>query len=358
MSECHARSCCGESRSSTSAYESAPYIRGLRTTLAGEVPVIETSLSRADHLAAARVRFGVRRNGYRVKPGLYTVGDPDDTAPALVTANYKLSFDALRRELRGRSAWVLVLDTQGVNVWCAAAKGTFGTDELVSRVRRTALANVVSHFTLVVPQLGAPGIAAHEVRTATGFRVIYGPVRAADLPAFLDDGMRATSEMRRVRFDATGRLAVAWVEVSPLRHPWVLGGVAVVLLAAGTGLLPWYPALLALGAGASAVLAGALVVPLALPWIPGRAFALKGALAGAAIALGLLAAAGGALDAAGKIAVALGTTSSASFIAMNYTGSSTFTSLSGVLWEMRRAIPLQVLAAVAALAALAVSVIR
>jgi hypothetical protein len=35
-----------------------------------------------------------------------------------------------------------------------------------------------------------------------------------------------------------------------------------------------------------------------------------------------------------------------SFTAMNFTGSSTYTSPSGVEWEMRRAIPLQLVAAV------------
>jgi acetyl-CoA decarbonylase/synthase complex subunit gamma len=275
----------------------------------------------------------------------------------LVTANYKLSFDALRGQLTGRNAWILVLDTRGVNVWCAAGKGTFGTDEMVRQVRETGLANIVSHYTLVLPQLGAPGVAAHDVRAATGFRVVYGPVRAADLPAFLDDRMRATPEMRRVRFSVADRLAVTGTELSVLRDPRVFGGAVVLLIAAALGLLPWAPVLLALGAGVSAVFAGALIVPLALPLIPGRAFALKGALAGAATALALTALAGGTLDIAGGVALLIGVTTISSFVAMNFTGTSTFTSLSGVLWEMRRAVPFQVVGMASALLALVVSAV-
>src|SRR3990170_3965571 len=96
-------------------------------------------------------------------PGLYGLGNPTPDSPAFITANYTLSFDALRSALAGRDGYILVLDTEGINVWCAAGKGTFGTDELVGRVESTGLGVVVRHRRLILPQLGAPGVAAHEV---------------------------------------------------------------------------------------------------------------------------------------------------------------------------------------------------
>jgi len=92
-----------------------------------------------------------------------------------------------------------VLDTHGINVWCAAGRGLFGTDEVVRQVEAVGLSARVSHRKLVLPQLAAPGVAAHEVKRRTGFRVIYGPVRAADIPTFLAARMTATPEMRQVR---------------------------------------------------------------------------------------------------------------------------------------------------------------
>ena len=50
---------------------------------------------------------------YTVDPGLYALGSPAADAPVCVTANYKMSFDHLRRALAGRDAWILVLDTKG-----------------------------------------------------------------------------------------------------------------------------------------------------------------------------------------------------------------------------------------------------
>jgi acetyl-CoA decarbonylase/synthase complex subunit gamma len=137
------------------------------------------------------------------------------TNPVLVTANYKLSFDTLRSALKDRNLWILVLDTDGINVWCAAGKGTFSTDELVSRIESSGLANVVSHRRLIVPQLGAPGVAAHEVKRLSGFKVTYGPVRSQDLPAFIDAGFKATPEMREKTFSTWDRLVLVPVELVP-----------------------------------------------------------------------------------------------------------------------------------------------
>jgi acetyl-CoA decarbonylase/synthase complex subunit gamma len=150
---------------------------------------------------------------YTIDPGLYTLGDPDEKSPVLITANYKMSFDKLREALPGRNVWILVLDTEGINVWCAAGKGTFGTAELVSRIESNALTRIVSHRELILPQLAGPGVAAHEVKRLSGFKVIYGPIRAIDLPAFLDAGHKATPEMRLKTFTTWERIVLIPVEL-------------------------------------------------------------------------------------------------------------------------------------------------
>jgi acetyl-CoA decarbonylase/synthase complex subunit gamma len=301
------------------------------------------------------VRWGIRRYTYTVDPGLYALGSPGDRSPVLATANYKLSFDALRRELAGRDAWLLALDTRGINVWCAAGKGTFGTDELVRMVEKADLAQVVAHGTLVLPQLGAPGVASLEVRRRTGFRVVYGPVRAADIPAFLDAGSRATPEMRTVTFTLRDRLVLV-----PIEAVGVLGVAAAILAAVSLvgGLGPGvFSAQRALAAAAptavvlaATVLSGALVTPLLLPWIPGRMFALKGAEVGLVTAAAVLLPLAGTSSPISLAAWALLIVAGSSYIAMNFTGASTFTSLSGVQKEMRASLPWQIAGVVLAAA--------
>ena len=194
-------------------YRLEPYVTGWLTTPLGEVPQVATQLCRRDALGAWQMRWGMGRDRYAISPGLYAVGQPDRKSPVLVSANYKLSFDALRKELRKIDAWILVIDTKGINVWCAAGKGTFSTDEIVRRVREVGLDQLVSHRQLIVPQLAAPGVAAHSVSKQIGFKVVYGPVRANDLPAFLHAGQQATQEMRRVTFSTRERLILTPVEL-------------------------------------------------------------------------------------------------------------------------------------------------
>jgi hypothetical protein len=298
------------------------------------------------------------RDRYRIAPGLYGVGAPTAASPVLVTANYKLTVDRLRAAVAGLDAWVLVLDTKGINVWCAAGKGSFGTEELLRRMEAVRLTAVVSHRKLVLPQLGAPGVAAHEVAKRSGFRVEYGPVRVEDLPGYLRSGGKASEAMRQVRFGLKDRLDQVTVEMTQGLKPlaWVLAAVAVLAFAAARPLTAARTAEVALAYGGwivAAYLAASVLTFALLPWLPGRAFSLKGFWVGLGLAAlcALFFRAFPGLQANGWATAALLVFLPAvsSFIAMNFTGSTPFTSLSGVHYEMRRAVPLQVLGTAAAL---------
>jgi hypothetical protein len=286
-----------------------------------------TWADRWDHFLA---RMGVRRNEHRVEPGLYELGAPTRDSPVFVSANYTLSFDALRSSLVGISGYILVLDTQGINVWCAAGKGTFGTDEIVARVEATRLKEVVAHRKLILPQLGAPGVAAHEVKKRSGFGVEYGPVRAADLPEYLKTH-RAIPQMRLVQFTLRNRMVLISVEV--LQGLLSMLAAAIILYFVGGPVF----ALAAL----AAVLAGNVVFPILLPWIPTHDFSTKGFLLGVLVALPF------ALSVFWRhptwvwwrqvgqaLAFLLAMPAATAFVALNFTGSTTFTSRSGVKREM------------------------
>lgn len=100
---------------------------------------VSSKLTIKDKAGAWKARWGINRMNFKVSPGLYSIGTPDNSSPVLVTSNYKMSFDSLRKELTEINAYILVLDTKGVNVWCAASKGTFGTSELVKRINKVSL---------------------------------------------------------------------------------------------------------------------------------------------------------------------------------------------------------------------------
>jgi len=331
------------------AVTSAPWIIGSVKGGDRAVPVAATVLTAADRWGAWKVRWGFGRNSYTVAPGLYAVGCPDEASPVLVTANYKLTFDVLRQELKGLDTWILVLDTKGINVWCAAGKGTFGTEELIKRVRAAGLASVVTHRTLILPQLGAPGVAAHTVARRTGFSVVYGPVRAEDIPAYLAAGMVATASMRRVRFDFMDRLVLTPVElVAGVKASVFAFGVLFLLNGLGLTGFSGVDAAAILGA----VFAGAVLTPALLPWLPSPLFAVKGFSLGLLWAGILLWRTGPSL--AGAAGYLLLLPAIAAFMALNFTGSSTYTSFSGVKKEMERlVVPILVSGALGALLLLA-----
>jgi len=254
---------------------------GLIPTPVGPVPQVSSSPVWADRRGGFRARWGIGRMHYTIEPGLYALGRPDEQSPVLVTANYKMSFDKLRQALAGRDLWILVLDTRGINVWCAAGKGTFGTSELVARIESSGLSRIVSHRELILPQLSGPGVAAHHVKKLSGFKVIYGPIRAKDLPTFLDAGNKATPEMRSKTFTTWERLVLIPIElIQALKAGLIIIPILFILAFLGRSGEGWANALsygiFSALAILTAILSGAVLTPLLLPWLPGRAFSLKG----------------------------------------------------------------------------------
>jgi hypothetical protein len=357
---------CGEAAPpKTYRYGPAPYVDGVVESGAGPIRRVSTRLAARDRHGAWRVRWGMGRDDYRVEPGLYAVGSPDANDPVLVTANYKLTFDRLRAAIDGLSAWLLVVDTRGINVWCAAGKGTFSAAEVIRMAEKTGLAEVVGHRRLVLPQLSATGVAAHEVKKGSGFRVVFGPLRATDLPTFLADGMTATPQMRAVSFDLGERLVLSPVELSVAVRPQALALSAGILglSALGRGGPSLRRALAqggpAIGTAWLSLLGGGLITPVLLPWLPSRALSGKGATVGAALAAGAVVALRPRLSVTAAVSVLAGVPAATSYVAMNFTGSTPYTSPSGVQREMRRALPFQVAgAAVAVVAALLAKVAR
>lgn len=351
--------CCGSPPSAPASskerpgYSIEPFVSSFASTPVGDAPVVRTSLSRLDRWGTLMARLGPARDRYRIAPGLYAVGRPGPDDPVVVTANYKLTFDLVRRNMDGLSAWLLVLDTRGINVWCAAGKALFGTDELLYRLRVVGLAKVVNHRELILPQLAATGVSARAVKEASGFRVVWGPVRIEDLKAFLDHDRRAEPPMRRVTFSLAERLVLTPMEFNHTLKPAVLAvGILFVLSGIGPGLFSWSSAVDRGLIGGAALLAGLIlgifVTAALLPVLPGAAFSVKGAqtgLAGGLVLAGLAFSRIGWLGGAGLLVLMVVISS---FLAMNFTGSTPFTSPSGVEKEMRRAIPLQALGLLAA----------
>jgi hypothetical protein len=325
---------------------------GTIMTPAGMVMKVSTDWSRGDYWGMIRSRISAYRMKYAVMPGLYAVGEPNKDSDVFVSANYKLSFDVLRRGLKGLNAWILILDTKSINVWCAAGKGTFGTDELVSRIEEAHLGSVVRHRRIIVPQLGAVGVSASAVQKRAGFRVYFGPVDARHIRAYIQAGYKKTKEMSLAEFTMLDRLVLTPMEINPItkKYPWFAAGTLLLFGLQPSGILfekAWAGGTPFLLLGLISILAGAFITPLLLPFIPCRSFAIKGWLVGMLSVL-LAVQVFGLVDKHNAIILAtvyLFFPTASSYIALQFTGSTTFTGISGVKKELKIGIPVYVIIA-------------
>lgn len=322
----------------------------------GPIARISTALGGKDIWHDSKARWSSKRNNFRIATGIYAVGNPDKLSPVLVTANYKLTFDKLRKELHGLDLWLLVVDTRGINVWCSAGKGTFSAEEIINKIRQTGLNRIVSHRQLILPQLAASGVAAHTVTRATGFKVVYGPIYAKDIPSFLNHGCKATAEMRKVTFTLAERITLTPIElIMGLRFVpliFILFG----LINLVNNSLSWGQLLKVSAFNtipyAAAIIIGTFLVPVLLPLLPFRSFALKGALAGVIWSL-IVIGWGEVFMFSSSLMVRLANllliTAIVSFLALNFTGSTPYTSFSGTQKETLKAVPVIITAALAGL---------
>jgi hypothetical protein len=248
--------------------------------------------------------------------------------------------------LTGIDAWILVLDTRGVNVWCAAGKKTFSSGEVIRQVKQNHLDQVVSHRTLILPQLSATGVSALEVKRGSGFEVIWGPIQAGDIKPFLEADLKAEKKMRQVTFGFRERLVLTPVEVTLLLK-YLLWVIPLLFILSGIG--PqlfsltdlWHRGLAAASAVLLGILSGSILTPVLLPWVPFRAFSAKGAVTGLMTGLCLISLFFRTVVLLPALALMLLIMAVSSYLAMNFTGCTPYTSPSGVEKEMRKAIPLQ-----------------
>jgi NAD-dependent dihydropyrimidine dehydrogenase PreA subunit len=159
--------------------------------------------------------------------GLREIGRPGPDSPVLVTCNYDLTVRRVSRALAGCDAWLVVAPSAGINVWCAAAGGHFGTHQVVTALKTSGIGDRVEHRRVILPQLAATGVERLEVKRRCGWNATFGPVDASDLPRYLEQGRSKDDTMRRVSFGAFERseMALAW------------GGPAALLLGGGGGLM-------------------------------------------------------------------------------------------------------------------------
>jgi ferredoxin len=220
-------------------------------------------LSALIRLVKDALQTGLRILPFPTRTGLIRVGNPNRESPVLVTCNFDLTVRRVRRALRRLDCFLLVAPSRGINVWCAAGGGHLTANEVVSVIKTSGISDLVDHRRLILPQLAATGVERKPVEERTGWRAVFGPVRAEDIPAYLANHYKKTPDMRTVRFDLHERLEMAAMWAFPISILPLIP------------LLIWWQFLVL--PFLAAVWGIALFTFAAFPWLPGHPTGAEGA---------------------------------------------------------------------------------
>ena len=149
---------------------------------------------------------------FHCRTGLIKIGNPDKKSPVLLTCNYHLTVERVKRAVKGLDVYLLVANSKGDNVWCSATGGHFTNHSVVSVIKTSGVETLVNHRNIILPQLAATGIEGKVIQKKAGWKVLWGPVYAKDIPLFIERKFHKSSKMNEVEFSITQRIemAVMW----------------------------------------------------------------------------------------------------------------------------------------------------
>ncbi|MHA1925160.1 MAG: hypothetical protein ACXABV_03925 [Candidatus Thorarchaeota archaeon] len=139
--------------------------------------------------------------------GLFAFNGADSSSPVLVTTDYYMTVFRVTEAIEQQSlkCHLLVVDGQGINVWCGSRGDNVNTDSVLDAISSTSLENVVSHRNLVLPQLAASSV-SKAVLADNGWKAIFGPAEIEDIGDFINNDYKKSQEQSIVTFDIHRRL--------------------------------------------------------------------------------------------------------------------------------------------------------
>ena len=155
---------------------------------------------------------------FPTKTGYQKIGNPDKDSPVLLSCNFHLTILRLKKATRGLNYHLLVANSKGINVWCAATGDSLNNHSVISVIKTSGIENKVNHKKIILPQLAAPGIESKVIQKSVGWRIIWGPVDAKDIPAFFELNYKKTDEMKQIEFRFIQRIemAIMWIFLAAL----------------------------------------------------------------------------------------------------------------------------------------------
>lgn len=265
---------------------------------------------------------------FSVGPGYYYTGQRDENAPLIVTCNNFLTVFLLLRRVGRRNIRLLVVDTNGINVWCSAAEGRFSASEIISKARHVGLLSEGGKTEMVLPKLCLCGVRLSALRKA-GIKPVIGPMYAKDLPQYIDERNFRDRVNDHIAFGIQSRSFTA-VPTSFQFFYWFTGIYILTFWALDSAIV-WSAAALA------------FMYPLLFPYLPGKRFAVKGMSLGILACIPVIYYLLQSFDIQAIIYWTLFINATSIFIALSFTGNSPVSNYDNVRRETARFLPVVVI---------------
>ena len=153
--------------------------------------------------------YFLRWTGFPVEPTLLKIGNPRKHSPVLVTCNFNLTVKRVLKAVKNTDCYLLIAPSNGINVWCGACGDDFHTNSVLSIIKTSGIDDLVSHRTLILPQLSAPGIDPIIIKKKSGWNAKFGPVYAKDIQSYMEKEFNKSETQRIVRFPILKRIEMA-----------------------------------------------------------------------------------------------------------------------------------------------------
>ena len=213
--------------------------------------------------------FGKRP--YIVMPGLYFTGDTyDKNTPLIVTCNFLSTVVLLCRNISPLNVRLLIVDTDGINVWCSAGKGKFSSQEILNKLNMYERSTITDsgEIELIIPKLSLSGVKLSELKR-NNVRPVIGPVYANKLKQYLEHPPYKDCASDTVNFGIKAR-AYTVVPTVVQFSKYVIFCAALFFIFDNLFKTGFHWQVIPIGAAIS------FFYPLLFPWLAGRRFAVKG----------------------------------------------------------------------------------
>lgn len=127
------------------------------------------------------------RKPVSVEAELFTMGNPTDESPVMLTTNFALTYYTVASDIEQAKidCYLLVIDSEGMSVESAVAGRKMTAETVAEAMKEFKLEEHVKHRNIIIP--GRSARLSGEIQEISGWSVSVGPLDSSGIPKYLEE---------------------------------------------------------------------------------------------------------------------------------------------------------------------------